>query len=353
MMSKGKSIAHESESNRLRKKQKIGAEGLDENILNILSEASRNEISLLKSQYLAMKERDDICCSGGSSDVKDVQGSSGAKDKTVLEIVDEEDEDNDDDGVDNPNDGQGHGEGGEGYTCGNSGTDGQGGASSAGGSGNSGGEGDASGASGEGEMEGQGGAGGDSGGGIGGDKGGDDGGNSRKGTTESNYSDLDGSDDDDIDEVEVVFDSAGDKQVYETAEGEVLKEDETVEDSDIEKFGWVKHAEPSPTPLFQNIVVNLMEEKNKIISRKKLSTLDIINTPNYSEASDLQVLIRNQCEHGFTTFKPQKTHQRRSKKVIDPVTGKGKIRIFVKPANVIHTVKIPLQLPVMLSKFDK
>ncbi|KAI3797766.1 hypothetical protein L1987_33029 [Smallanthus sonchifolius] len=243
MMSKGKSIAHESESNRLRKKQKIGAEGLDENILNLLSEASRNEISLLKSQYLALKEREyevamlkkmvlsqnimiealkktevklngvsDIGCSGGSSDVKDVQGSLGAKDNIVLEIVDEEDEDTDDDGVDNPNDRQGHGESGEG---------------------------DESGASGEGEMEGQGGAGGDSGGGIGGDKGGDDGGNSRKGTTESDYSDLDGSDDDDIDEDEVVFYSDGDKQVYETVEGEVLKDDETVEDSDIDKFGWV------------------------------------------------------------------------------------------------------------------
>ncbi|KAI3807328.1 hypothetical protein L1987_23254 [Smallanthus sonchifolius] len=182
MMSKGKGVAQYSESDTPSKKQKTTQEGLDEDILNLLSEASRNETSLLRSQIMQCKrekrtEREvtmlkemvlsqnlmiealkktaeklsgiktelqskigssqktnlddlfhfsrfqcDIGSSGGSGGEKDVQGSSGAKDKTMLKVIDEGDEDDnndDDDGDDNPdkdkskgdND-QGQGEGG-------------------------------------------------------------------------------------------------------------------------------------------------------------------------------------------------------------------------------------------------
>ncbi|KAI3776609.1 hypothetical protein L1987_46395 [Smallanthus sonchifolius] len=152
----------ELESECPRKKQKTRQDGLDEDILNLLSEASRNETSLLRSQIMAMKDREEdterqvtmlkqmvlsqnlmiealkktfeklsgivtkLQSSKATSEVAGVLAvketcSLGANDKTILEVVDEVNEDNnDDDGEgDNPdkdkpkgNDDQGMGDGG-------------------------------------------------------------------------------------------------------------------------------------------------------------------------------------------------------------------------------------------------
>ncbi|KAI3824646.1 hypothetical protein L1987_06113 [Smallanthus sonchifolius] len=74
----------------------------------------------------------------------------------------------------------------------------------------------------------------------------------------------------------------------------------------------------------------------------KLATLNLINPSNNPAANDFQNFFRNQCEHGFTTSQPRKTKRRRSKRRIDPITGKGKVAIYIKPTTVIHRVKIPL-----------
>ncbi|KAI3808051.1 hypothetical protein L1987_23992 [Smallanthus sonchifolius] len=157
-----KEMCHNSINNMVRgyKKHKSRQEGLDDDILNMLSEASRNEISFLKTQVMSFREREDdrereitelrdmvvnqnqviesmkktivkVCGiitdmqskmsssqettlyeifdfsgfhrdaggSGGSACSEGIQGSYGAKDKSVLEVVD--DGDNGDDDGDN------------------------------------------------------------------------------------------------------------------------------------------------------------------------------------------------------------------------------------------------------------
>ncbi|KAI3810592.1 hypothetical protein L1987_20213 [Smallanthus sonchifolius] len=59
MMSEGKGIVQELESGCPRKKQRTTQEGLDEDILNMLSEASRYETSIMRSQIMALKEREE------------------------------------------------------------------------------------------------------------------------------------------------------------------------------------------------------------------------------------------------------------------------------------------------------
>ncbi|KAI3810591.1 hypothetical protein L1987_20212 [Smallanthus sonchifolius] len=58
LMSKGKGIVQELESDHPRKKQRTTQEGLDEDILNMISEASRYETSIMRSQIMALKERE-------------------------------------------------------------------------------------------------------------------------------------------------------------------------------------------------------------------------------------------------------------------------------------------------------
>ncbi|KAI3797829.1 hypothetical protein L1987_33093 [Smallanthus sonchifolius] len=55
-----------------------------------------------------------------------------------------------------------------------------------------------------------------------------------------------------------------------------------------------------------------------------LSKVNIINPHNIGIANFEERLIRRECNEGFSTFKPAKTIHRRSKKIIDPRTGKGK-----------------------------
>ncbi|KAI3744292.1 hypothetical protein L1987_57369 [Smallanthus sonchifolius] len=59
MMSKDKVIAIESEYDRPRKKANHSQEGLDKDILNLLSEAAKREINFLKKQIMAFKDRED------------------------------------------------------------------------------------------------------------------------------------------------------------------------------------------------------------------------------------------------------------------------------------------------------
>ncbi|KAI3808060.1 hypothetical protein L1987_24001 [Smallanthus sonchifolius] len=134
MMTRGKGVAQVSEHDYPKKKHKSTLEGLDEDILNMLSEASRNEISFLKTQVMSFREREDdrereitelrdmvvnqnqviesmkktiekvdAVGSGGSASGEGNQGSSGAKDKSVLEVVEEGDkgDDDNDDEADN------------------------------------------------------------------------------------------------------------------------------------------------------------------------------------------------------------------------------------------------------------
>ncbi|KAI3786505.1 hypothetical protein L1987_40242 [Smallanthus sonchifolius] len=88
MMSKGNGIAQDSEHDHPRKKHKSGQEGLDEDILNLLSEASRNEIGFLKTQGMVNISQEtswddlfdytgfqrDVGNGGGSAGGEDIQG---------------------------------------------------------------------------------------------------------------------------------------------------------------------------------------------------------------------------------------------------------------------------------------
>ncbi|KAI3826887.1 hypothetical protein L1987_00947 [Smallanthus sonchifolius] len=59
MARKGKRIALESEHDRPKKRTKHSQEGLDDDIMNMMSEAAKREISYLKTQVMAFRERED------------------------------------------------------------------------------------------------------------------------------------------------------------------------------------------------------------------------------------------------------------------------------------------------------
>ncbi|KAI3810590.1 hypothetical protein L1987_20211 [Smallanthus sonchifolius] len=261
MMSKGKVIVQEFESERPRKKQRIRQEGLDEDILNMLSEASRNESSIMRSQIMALKEREEnrekevtkhrgmVLNQNRVIDAlkKTVEKLSGIVTESALEVVDEgkqggnDDDDDDDEGDDNPDKVE--------PKCKDDKGQGDDGGSGAGGISGGGGASEGSGASGDGKS-GDGGRTGDSECDKERNPGGGDASGSGKGIVESYYSDLDGSYYDDMDEDEVIFDGATSKP-------------------DIRKF----------------------------------ATLDIINPSNHPGANDLEALITNQCERGEAVIK--------------------------------------------------
>ncbi|KAI3821450.1 hypothetical protein L1987_09018 [Smallanthus sonchifolius] len=58
----------------------------------------------------------------------------------------------------------------------------------------------------------------------------------------------------------IVQEGSKGKHVYETADGVTVDVDEVLEDASLDKT-----LQPSPSPIFQNIVVNIQEEKNHII----------------------------------------------------------------------------------------
>ncbi|KAI3783407.1 hypothetical protein L1987_42488 [Smallanthus sonchifolius] len=59
IMSKSKGIDLESKHDRPKKKHKPSQQVLDEDILNMLSEATKNETSLLKAEVMAFRDRED------------------------------------------------------------------------------------------------------------------------------------------------------------------------------------------------------------------------------------------------------------------------------------------------------
>ncbi|KAI3824925.1 hypothetical protein L1987_06398 [Smallanthus sonchifolius] len=106
MMSIRKGVAQESESEHPRMKQKTGQEGLDEDVLNMLSEASRNESSILRSQIMALKEKDENREQGETDldelfDFLGFQGDVGGRGGFGGDEGDKDDNDDDDEGDDN------------------------------------------------------------------------------------------------------------------------------------------------------------------------------------------------------------------------------------------------------------
>ncbi|KAI3808063.1 hypothetical protein L1987_24004 [Smallanthus sonchifolius] len=215
MMSKGKGIAQESEHDYPWKKHKSRQEGLDEDILNMLSEASRNEISFLKTQVMSFRERED----DREREITELRDM----DKSVLEVVDEGDKGDDDNDDEGDNDQvmvylNGAGAGGVSF-IGDVVVSGSGVGSSVVGERGDGGKTSGS----DGGKVGDNDIGGSSAGGIGGE------------LKESHYSDIDGSDYDDLDEKDVIFESSIGKPMNEKANGEIVEVDETLDDSSIDK----------------------------------------------------------------------------------------------------------------------
>ncbi|KAI3808061.1 hypothetical protein L1987_24002 [Smallanthus sonchifolius] len=84
MNNKGKGIAQESKHDYQRKNHKSRQEGFDEDILNMLSEASQNEISFLKTQVMSFREREDD--RERESPSKEICKMSSSQETTLYEI---------------------------------------------------------------------------------------------------------------------------------------------------------------------------------------------------------------------------------------------------------------------------
>lgn len=86
---------------------------------------------------------------------------------------------------------------------------------------------------------------------------------------------------------------------------------------------------------------------------RELAKHEQINYTHDSTGTNLQNLIRRECERGFEVFKPQKPVRSISKKTIDPETKVGRVRLVVKPAKTVNRVAIPVEMPVMMRDLDK
>ncbi|MFS8003933.1 hypothetical protein Hanom_Chr13g01219691 [Helianthus anomalus] len=85
----------------------------------------------------------------------------------------------------------------------------------------------------------------------------------------------------------------------------------------------------------------------------ELRNLDMINPTYSSIRADFERLILRECNRGFTVFKPQHPRRRVLKTTKDPITGKGKVTWVIDPAKAVMRIKIPPELPVMLTNFKK
>jgi hypothetical protein len=74
---------------------------------------------------------------------------------------------------------------------------------------------------------------------------------------------------------------------------------------------------------------------------RALSKVKFINHSKSGDGKNIQKMIERECLRGFDVFRPQQATRRRLKHVIDPITRRPQIKLYVKPAEVEMRVLLP------------